>query len=369
MAWDAYTRKAEPWFESPYLQRSVISTFRPELAKAAALSGLADASVQADFDAWIAAPGSPAKQRLAHDLADLPDDPLEVALLARTVSYLGFQEEARHLLKDVPDLPGPDYAYARYTRVFIDYIIHLGRGDSQGEFEALYLRISGTDPRYARTRLSLCILAIVASATQKQLPELSKWHGRGFAALQQYIALPEVDEFEAALMTSRYYRAAAFEPFLNGRIDDLRADIDRWLGIARELTGHDDRTRTLAKENMFPALESASRSEAALGNKVRSRELMEEIVTEIDPIDSKVWIQVGELRRKDGDERGALRAYLTAAQFQVPLGRIAWFSAGRCWERLGEPQQAVHCYKKSLELWPTGLAPAQRIAAIEAGLT
>ncbi|MEV6810231.1 tetratricopeptide repeat protein [Streptomyces sp. NPDC051132] len=365
LAWDAYTRKTEPWFASPYLQRSMIATFRSELSKAADLAGLPHAAAQADFEAWIEIPGSAAKRRLADNVVDLPEDPLELALLARTISYLGFHGKARNLLKAVPDRTGPGYSYARYTGIFIDHIIHLGRRDYQREFEGLYFEL-GSDVTYARTRLSLCILAIVASAQLKQLPELAKWHGRGSEALERYVALPQVDDFEKALTTSRFYRAAAFEPFLNGRHDDLRADLDRWLGIARELVGHDERTRILATENMYPAVESASRTEAALGNKTRSRDLMEEMVTKIDPIDSKAWLQVGELRRRDGDERGALQAYLTSAQFQVPLGRIAWFNAGRCWERLGEAQEAVQCYKKSLELWPTGLAPAQRIAAIEA---
>jgi tetratricopeptide (TPR) repeat protein len=208
---------------------------------------------------------------------------------------------------------------------------------------------------------------MISSARGKQLPELAAWRVRGSDALERYLSLPEVDDFESALMTSRFYRAASFEPFLRHRYDDLRADLDQWLGIARALAGDSDHTRIVARENMFPALESAARTAAALGDMRRSQELMEEIVDAIDSQDSKAWLQVGEMRRASGDERGALQAYLTSARLEIPLGRIAWYSAGRSREKLGQPGEAIQCYRNSLALWPTGVAPARRIALIEAG--
>ncbi|MFE5771833.1 hypothetical protein ACFQ7O_26100 [Streptomyces sp. NPDC056485] len=364
LAWDAHLGKDEPWFSSLYLQRSMVNNFRAELTRAAIRDGVTAARGQADFESWLRLPGDPAKQQLAQALADQPDDPLVLARLARVVSCLGFQEKAYTILADVPELTGPEYAYARSMRLFLSHVIHLGRGhDHQGEIEQVFAEL-GDDPRYARTRLSLCIVAIVTSAQSKQLPALALWHARGLEALERYTSLPEVDDFEQTLMTSRFYRAAAFEPFLNNRRDQLRADLDCWLGLARDLTGHDARTRTLARENLFPALESAARTEAALGNTALSRQLMEEITSVVDPFDSKAWLQVADGRKQAGDLRGALTAYLNAARQQVPLGRVAWFGAGRCWEKLGDRQEAFECYRRSLEYWPTGLAPAQRIAAL-----
>ncbi|MFG2618870.1 hypothetical protein ACGFXC_14790 [Streptomyces sp. NPDC048507] len=367
LAWDAHLGKDEPWFSSLYLQRSMVNNFRAELTRTAIRDGVAGARDQADFASWLRLPGDPARDQLARALADRPDDPLVLARLARVVSCLGFQEAAYGILDAVPGLTGPEYAYARSMRLFLGHVIHLGRGhDQQSEIERVFAELDD-DPRHARIRLSLCIVAIVTSAQSKQLPALALWHGRGLAALERYTGLPEVDDFERTLMTSRFYRAAAFEPFLNKRQDQLRADLDRWLGLARELTGHDARTRLLARENLFPALESAARTEAALGNTALGRELMEEITSVVDPLDSKAWLQVADGRKQAGDVRGALTAYLNAARRQVPLGRVAWFGAGRCWEKLGDPQEAFECYRRSLEYWPTGLAPAQRISALSAG--
>lgn len=367
-AWDAFLNEEEPWFSSLYLQRQMAPSFRTELAHAAVRSGVPGGAAQATFDSWLALAGNPARQQLADALAAGSQDPLVLVRLARVLSFLGFFDQAQEMLNEVPDYAGPEYSYARAFKITLDYVIKPpGSPQDQAPIEKVYGEL-GDDPRYARIRLSLCMSQIVASARwTHQLSVLDKWHARGVKALERYTSLPEVDDFEKALATSRFYRSAGFRPFLHHHYEELRADCDRWLGIARELTGYDERTRVLARDNMYPALESASRTEAALGNTTVSRDRMEEITAVVDPLDSKGWIQVAEVRQKDNDLKGALTAYLNAARYQVPFGRIAWFGAGRCWEKLGDRQEAFECYRRSLEYGPTGLSPAQRIDAISQG--
>jgi tetratricopeptide (TPR) repeat protein len=366
-AWDVFLQEEEPWFSSLYMQRQMVPSFRAELAHAAVRAGVLGGAAQGAFDSWLTLSGSAAKQQLADALAAGSQEPLVLVRLARVLSFLGFFDKAQAILNEVPDLKGPEYSYARALKITFNYLTRSpGTPQDQSAIEKVYGELSD-DPRYARIRLSLCISEIVASARLRQLPLLDKWHARGLEALKRYTSLREVDDFEKELMTSRFYRAAGFKPFLNHQHEALRADCDRWLGIARDLTGYDERTRILARDNMYPALESAARTEAALGNKALSRDRMEEITTEVDPLDSKGWIQVAEMRQKDNDLKGTLTAYLNAAHCQVPFGRIAWFCAGRCWEKLGDSQEAFECYRRSLEYWPTGLSPVQRIEVISQG--
>jgi predicted TPR repeat methyltransferase len=95
---------------------------------------------------------------------------------------------------------------------------------------------------------------------------------------------------------------------------------------------------------------------------------MEEIVQRVDPYDAKAWLQVGDVRQKGGDLTGAHDAFRRAAGIGAPHAHIAWFRAGRCLERSGEPRAAMEHYLRSLECWPDGLSPARRIWHLARGL-
>jgi tetratricopeptide (TPR) repeat protein len=205
------------------------------------------------------------------------------------------------------------------------------------------------------------INATVNAARRRQPDTIARWRAKGEQALADYTALADVDDFNAALMTSRWYRAMGFLPFLTGDRDLLVADLDRWLGIAGDLVGHDDHTRIIAADNYFPAVETAIRTHTYLGNHELALQLVEKLAAEIDPIDPKTWLTAGELRYKAGDVPGALAAYQQAAHLEFPYGRLSWFNVGQCHEQLGQMDEAVECYRRSLAYWPTGLTPVRRL--------
>ncbi|WKU05362.1 tetratricopeptide repeat protein [Micromonospora sp. HUAS LYJ1] len=362
MSYAAVLERREPWFREIHPQRATAVMFRDELQATAAVYGYASDAASADYATWLAASdGCPpeVRDRLAN-VSDLPL--LDRALLGRLLSALGFHAEAKRILPG-PDVPvrAPESAYALASWIFAEQMLTTGHAaELEPHFRTLYDQL-GDDVRYARTRVVTTINATVNAARRREPDTIARWRKLGEEDLARYTGLPEVSEFDAAIMTSRWFRAMGFLPFLTGDRDLLRADMDRWLGIAREVTGHDEHTRIIAADNYFPAVETAVRTHTFLDEHDAALALVDELAQRIDPIDPKTWLTAGELRYQAGDHDGALQAYLRAAHLQFPYGRISWFNAGQLHEQLGRADLAAECYRLSLAHWPTGVTPLRRL--------
>jgi len=367
MSYAAVTGRREPWFEEIHPQRATADLFRREMERTAWLYGYQSGGVSADYDVWLQAPdGCPADLReMLLGAADLPL--LDRALLARLVSAVGFHVTARDMLPG-PESPvtSPESAYAVASWLFAEQMHTSGRSaELDPHFRRLYAQL-GDDPRYARGRVVATINATVNAARRREPDTIAFWRGEGEGALARYVALPEVNEFNAALMTSRWYRAMGFLPFLTGDRDLLRSDMDQWLGIATELVGYDEHTQIIAADNYFPAVETAIRTHIFLGETDTALQLVEKLSAEIDPIDPKTWLTAGELRFQAGDVAGAREAYARAAHLQFPYGRLSWFNVGQCQEKLGEFDEAAESYRRSLAHWATGVTPLRRLRDLHA---
>ncbi|MFF3854405.1 hypothetical protein [Micromonospora sp. NPDC002575] len=362
MSYAAVLERREPWFREIHPQRATAAMFRDEMQATAAVYGYASGGASADYRTWLAASdGCPpeVRDRLAN-ASDLPL--LDRALLGRLLSAVGFHAEAEQILPG-PGVPvrDPEGAYALASWIFAEQMLTTGHAaELEPHFRTLYDQL-GDDVRYARTRVVTTINATVNAARRREPETIARWRKLGEEDLARYTALAEVSEFDAALMTSRWFRAMGFLPFLTGDRDLLRADMDRWLGIARELTGHDEHTRVIAADNYFPAVETAVRTHTYLGERDAALALVDELAERIDPIDPKTWLTAGELRYQAGDVSGALDAYLRAAHLEFPYGRISWFNAGQAHEQLGRADLAAECYRRSLAHWPTGVTPLRRL--------
>jgi tetratricopeptide (TPR) repeat protein len=362
MAHAAAAHRREPWFEEIHPQRGTGDLFRREMAHTASLYGYQSDAVGADYGRWLDAPDGcpPDVRELLLGAAHLPL--LDRALLARLVCSVGFHLAARDMLPG-PETPvrSPEGGYALATWLAAEQLRTAGRGAAlDPSFRTLFAQLSD-DPRNARTRVVATIDAAVNAAGRRESGTIAYWRSAGERALAQYVARPEVSDFSAALMTSRWYRAMSFLPLLTGDRDQLRSDLDQWLGIATDLAGDDDQTRIIAADNYFPAVETAIRAHVFLGDRDTALQLADKLAEQIDPIDPKTWLTAGELRYQAGDVAGARDAYLRAAHLQFPYGRLSWFNAGQCQEQLGDFQEAAECYRRSLAHWPTGVTPLRRL--------
>lgn len=372
VALEVFKNKELPWFKTLYLQRAMPINFREELIFAAAphssfalryhseatqLKILQNRSEKADMVLSI-----------HQTIENLPK--LDRILFCRLLGSLGFYEEALKRLP-IPDKNAqwePADEYSLCTKLFLEHIYFAGTNffpyqDIEFVFEKLSIQ-----PESLRMRLVLTMLGSVYHGKKGHLHLLKKWREKGFEVLAALQSCQYFDTFEKQILTSRFYRAVSFYPFLLNDGDTLRKEAEKCESYARSLSPNTEKQKLLYKENLFPMLESTARIFDHLGETKSALNLMEEIVFKVDAHDAKAWIQVGEAREKNGNLEGALEAFQIAIDLGVPLGGIACYRAGRTCEKMGNFKEAKHYYLRSLKFCPKGLSPLKRLYAISKSL-
>ena len=370
LALQNFMANTQPWFETLYLQRAMPSNFREELLYASSphthfalerllegtsLQFLKNRSDETDLliDSFSRKEGL---------------DTLQRSLLGRALGSLGFYKEGLEALPPINKASDwePEDEYAFCTKLFLENVFLSGLGTFNiNEVEYGFNKLSHRQESL-RMKLMLTVLAVVHYGKKKDISSISTWRERGFKLLSLIQDCSHFNLFEKTLLTSRFYRAMSYFPFLKRDDFLLRQETNYCESNARELFtfADDQKKQLLALENLFPALESVSRIYNSLGEKERAEKLMEEIIEKVDPHDSKAWIQLGDLREKRNDYAGALDAFQRAGLLQVPLGGLAWFRAGRVAEKLGDKKLAEDFYMNSLHLCPRGITPLKRLSKI-----
>lgn len=169
-----------------------------------------------------------------------------------------------------------------------------------------------------------------------------------------------VDEFTRGLLTSRCYRALGFLP---QRRDD-RAGVVRVMDLAERhalgMSPRNDAERLLYLENLHPLMESRAKEALWLGDLDLALERAQRVV-EIDPYDSKAWVELGEIRMLRKEWAAAAQAYVVAGMLGPPASAIGRHMAGVCYRELGEDLLAAFLFKETLELDPLGISPRLEI--------
>lgn len=364
----SFEDKNLPWFNTLYLQRAMPINFREELFFAVSPHSLFSISHQslATTVGTLQNRSEEAEFLLStyRSIETLPN--FDRVLFCRLLGSLGFYEEALKWLP-VPDKNASwcfvdEYIFC--TKLFLEHIYFAGTNSfPYRDIEFAFEKLS-TQPESIRMRLALTILGSVYHGKRKNIDDLKEWREKGFESLILMQNSPYFEEFEKQLLTSRFYRAVSFYPFLTSDKKTLQEEAKICESYARSLTPQTEMQRLLYRENLFPMLESMARIHNHLGESEVALSLMEEIVYKIDPHDAKAWIQVGEAREKNGDFEKALEAFQTAENLMVPLGGIACYRAGRVCEKIGDLNQAKHYYFRSLKLCPKGLSPLKRLQTI-----
>lgn len=367
-AFKVFKDKEIPWFKTLYLQRAMPVNFREELFFATsphtsfAISNLSHGSSIKILD------GRSNENEFVLSVYEsfeyLPK--LERTHFSRLLGALGFYKEA---LKVIPFLDKnanwdliDEYTFC--TKLFLQHIYFAGTNIFPvHELEFAFQKLSNSQESI-RMRLVLAMLGIVYFAKSKNVPLVKKWRDRGFESLNEMHESLNFDDFEKCLLTSRFYRAASYYPYLLNDESKLRNEAIIFESFARSLIPQNDMQKIIGSENLFPMLESSSRIYAQIGEKQRALNLMEEIVNKIDPLDAKAWIQVGEARENSGNFEKALEAFQVAVNLGVPLGGIASYRAGRVCEKLDNPYLANYYYIRSLKFCPRGVSPLKRLHVI-----
>lgn len=194
-----------------------------------------------------------------------------------------------------------------------------------------------------------------------QLRELGKWAEKVERALAD--AIPRVDAFTGDLLASRGYRALGFLPQRRGD----RAAIVPTMDLAeRHALSMKPATRAqelLYLENLHPLMESRTKEALWLGDRdlalARARK-----VVELDPYDSKAWVELGELRMLRKEWEHAAEAYAVAGMLGPPACAVGRYMAGVCLRQLGQDLLAAFFFKETLEFDPFGISSRDSISSL-----
>ena len=288
---------------------------------------------------------------------------LDAVLFCRLLGSLGFYQEAiinlPYVDKNISWICEDEYSFC--TKLFFKNICD--RNGLEEDLEFAYNKLSNS-PTSLRLRLNLTMMGMVFYGQKSNISELKRWRDRGFPVLAKIQESKEFAKFEKELLTSRFYRASSYFPYLIGDHDLLMREAELCENYARNLTPASGREQLLKSDNLFPMLESMSRIYFQFGEKNNALSLMEEIVLKVDPCDSKAWLQVGDMREKLGMIDKAKEAFQTAANLGTPLGGLTWFRLGRISEKTDDIEWAKYSYMRSLKFSPKGISPLKRLKAI-----
>ena len=168
------------------------------------------------------------------------------------------------------------------------------------------------------------------------------------------------DGFTYSLLTSRYYRAAAFALRCVATGTSLLA---RWILLRSMRKACLNRRKCiefLADENFYPLLQSRTKEALWLEDLDLAEDRARRVV-EIDPLDPRAQIELGEVLVLKDDFEKAASAYRSAAELGPPGTAIAWFMAGQCYEKLGLVEHACGSYLSALRVDPLGIAAVERL--------
>jgi tetratricopeptide (TPR) repeat protein len=169
-----------------------------------------------------------------------------------------------------------------------------------------------------------------------------------------------VDDFTADLLTSRFYRAMGFLPQRRGDRTEVVRLMDLAERHARAMKPATSAQELLYLENLHPVMESRTKEALWLGDRDLALARALEVV-ELDPYDSKAWVELGQVRMKRKEWAHAAQAYVAAGTLGPPASAIGRHMAGVCFRECGQDLLAAFFFKDALEVDPLGISPRDEI--------
>ena len=119
----------------------------------------------------------------------------------------------------------------------------------------------------------------------------------------------------------------------------------------------------LCRENLHALMESRTKEALWLGD--HDRALARALgVSQVDPYDSKAWVELGQVRFVRKEWHDAARAYAVAAMLGPPASAVGRHMAGVCLRELGDDLFAALLFKDTLEIDPLGISTFEEIHAL-----
>ena len=132
---------------------------------------------------------------------------------------------------------------------------------------------------------------------------------------------------------------------------------------ARAMVPADPAQELLYLENLHPVMESRTKEALWLGNLDLALTRAVRVI-DVDPYDSRAWLELGQVRLRRKEHALAAEAYVVAATLGPPASAIARHMAGLCFRDLAQPLLAAFFFKDAVELDPRAISPHDEIQTL-----
>jgi tetratricopeptide (TPR) repeat protein len=247
--------------------------------------------------------------------------------VSRLFMYLGLEKDAQDTSKWVWDKRNWDAhdSYLAYTNLLLSY-----RADGDAHYFQKCLEAFQRFPEAPETLRVRLMLAIQCGGLFGKKGDVDKvliWREKGESILEKILNSSSFPEIEKLLLHSRWYRFASFLPFLNGDSQKLNQETEIYLELSKEALKA--QSTPFTRENMYAALETKARIAESQGNLEEAYRSFLELRDSIDPFDSKVEINLGDIAEKQGDVEKAYEHYSHAQKKAPPIEEMALLKLAR----------------------------------------
>ena len=274
---------------------------------------------------------------------------------------LGFFKKAR----DLQDPPSDNEIRADSTHASIGCAIAaatvaLSLHDDEPIDLSSFERVASLAPVGSKARFEASIELVVQCAKHTHdLPNARKWRANAEKSLDA-ICREGASSFEVALLQSRFYRSAAFVPFLENNRKRVFREMELCEHYARIAAGQTDDERILERENLVPMLQSRAKEARWLGDLDLAKARLQ-LAVDADPRDSVRWIELGEIELDTDNPAAAHKCYLIAAAHSPPGSSLSWHMAGEAAHLCGDVELACAHYYEALKIDPMCISAATRL--------
>jgi tetratricopeptide (TPR) repeat protein len=289
--------------------------------------------------------------------------------LGTLLCALNFDQAALDVLPEIAVQDAGTSRLAAAAAMKRAHVIKRATGDAEAREtdKAILSAIADSACLGPETRLGAALTMVVLSAREaRDVEAVRRWR----AVADQHLRQLSGDNWRHLLLTSMYWRAVSFLPFLLNDHRTVRDELDRAEQAARDMPDGNAAELLARRQNLHPLLETRARAAAAAGDGDMAIGFAAEAAKN-DPYDGKVHITLGDLLRRGSDGQAAVAAYQRAVDLGAPYAARAQYLIAGCREAVGDYEAALEAYLHvvSFDTGAYSAVKAARRVAAELGRT
>lgn len=299
---------------------------------------------------------TPAWRRLVEAIAAYPDlDDTRRTLVVFQLVQLSFVQHAADLAAGAHPTGDPSHDWYVITAARVTARLPARLADATALLERMALDSSDHQIALAAAYQALGYLRHLGGSSTDA-------SARAARVEQRARQLETVDDFDGALLWTRFHRALALSRVTGGEGDAATAQLhEAWARhdlLAARATNPIHHGLAAENETLLLDAELALAAYGHAPHAAAVRTICARLIA-LDPCSVEAHLTAGDAFAGIGDLRAAVDRYRTAARFETASGALAWYRAAGCLDLLGERAQAADAMAACLELDASALEPRQ----------